>query len=140
MSEQFTTTRRVEFRDTDAAGIAHFSTYFTFMEAAEHEFLRSLGLSVFTSHEGRALSWPRVHASCDYQGAARFEDVLTLTLQIERLGSKSVTYLVEVSREGEKLAAGKLTAVCCYLQHGEKPVSTPIPAEIAAKLKPFVMP
>jgi len=138
MPEVFTTTQRIEFRDTDAAGIAHFSTYFTLMEVAEHAFLRSLGLSVIAQHNNRTLSWPRVHASCDYRGAARFEDVLTVELHIERLGGKSVTYQMNISRDGEPLAQGRMTAVCCYLQHGAKPESTPIPPEIAGKLQPFV--
>ena len=51
MPQSFRTSRRVEFRDTDAAGIVHFSVFFTWMEAAEHELLRSLGLSVVL--EGR---------------------------------------------------------------------------------------
>ena len=38
--------RIVEFRDTDAAGIAHFSAFFFWMESAEHEFLRELGIRV----------------------------------------------------------------------------------------------
>ena len=29
--QEFTTTRRVEFRDTDAAGIMHFSVFFLYM-------------------------------------------------------------------------------------------------------------
>src|SRR3984893_8862096 len=51
MSEPYRTTRRVEFRDTDAAGIAHFSAFFFYMESVEHEFLRSLGLSVVSEDE-----------------------------------------------------------------------------------------
>src|SRR5688572_30626127 len=47
----YKTSRRIEFRDTDAAGIAHFSVFFTFMEEAEHEFLRHVGLSVHVQHE-----------------------------------------------------------------------------------------
>jgi tetratricopeptide (TPR) repeat protein len=35
----FTTTRRVEFGDTDMAGIMHFANFFRFMEAAETSFL-----------------------------------------------------------------------------------------------------
>ena len=40
------TSRRVEFCDTDMAGIVHFANFFRWMESAEVEFLRSLGLSV----------------------------------------------------------------------------------------------
>ncbi|MCA9225545.1 MAG: acyl-CoA thioesterase, partial [Planctomycetales bacterium] len=64
MGERFRTQRRVEFCETDAAGIAHFSAFFTYMEQAEHALLRELGTSV-VRHEGEAVvSWPRVSASC----------------------------------------------------------------------------
>src|SRR5213078_989612 len=46
MPAVFRTTRRVEFADTDMAGIVHFANFFRYMESAEHEFLRSHGLSV----------------------------------------------------------------------------------------------
>ncbi len=42
----FQITRRVEFGDTDMAGIMHFSNFFRFMEVAESDFLRSRGLNV----------------------------------------------------------------------------------------------
>ena len=45
---KFTTTRRVEFCDTDMAGIVHFSTFYKWMEQAEHDYFRSLGLSIVT--------------------------------------------------------------------------------------------
>ena len=46
MATAFVTSRRVEFSDTDAAGIMHFVAFFRMMEQAEHELLRSVGLSV----------------------------------------------------------------------------------------------
>ena len=39
----FTTTRRVEFGDTDMAGIMHFANFFRFMEVAETDFLAVTG-------------------------------------------------------------------------------------------------
>ena len=77
---RYKTTRRVEFRDTDAAGIAHFSAFFNYMEQVEHELLRQQGLSVLVRDDGGAISWPRVSASCDYRGAVHFEDVLDVEL------------------------------------------------------------
>ena len=46
MTAEYKKERRVEFSETDMAGIIHYSAYFQYMEEAEHEFLRSLGLSV----------------------------------------------------------------------------------------------
>ena len=46
MKNAFVTRRRVEFMDTDMAGIVHFATFFRYMETAEHELLRKLGIPV----------------------------------------------------------------------------------------------
>src|SRR4029079_19223551 len=92
MSTSFVTTRRVEFSDTDAAGIVHFVTFFRMMEQAEHELRRSLGLSVVRHDAEEKLSWPRVSAGGDCQSAARCEDVLEIEVRIARLGDKSITY------------------------------------------------
>ncbi|HEY1861827.1 MAG TPA: thioesterase family protein [Gemmataceae bacterium] len=109
----FHTTRRVEFGDTDMAGIVHFANFFRYMEAAETAYLRSLGGSVKLEWEGRAIGFPRVAASCDYLQPAFFEDVLDIEVRIEKIGRKAVTYLFEFSRDGAKLAKGKVTSVCC---------------------------
>ena len=68
----------MEFAQTDAAGIVHFATFFPMMESVEHEFLRHLGLSLMSRDPSGPVSWPRVHAQCDYRGPARFDDVLTI--------------------------------------------------------------
>jgi 4-hydroxybenzoyl-CoA thioesterase/acyl-CoA thioester hydrolase len=135
----FTATRRVEFRDTDAAGIMHFAAFFPLMESVEHEFLRHLGLSVLARDATGPVSWPRVNAQCDFRSAVRFEDVLSVTLRIARLGEKSVTYDFDIRHDDQPVAEGKITAVCCRLSDSGGPLqSIAIPAEIANKLRPYV--
>ncbi len=139
MAAHYTTTRRVEFRDTDTAGIMHFSAYFTYMEQAEHEFLRHLGLSVHLRDEQGVISWPRASAKCDYLGAARFEDVFQIHVSVARLGEKSVTYRFRFTRDDTQLALGSITAVCCRLDlGGGPPRSISIPPAIAEKLAEYV--
>lgn len=145
----FQTTRRVEFRDTDAAGIMHFSAFFLFMEEVEHEFLRSIGLSVIldepqdasqSGHERQFITWPRVHCECDYFSPIRFEQIVDLRLRIVRLGDKSVTYRVDFSRAGQKIASGKVTAVCCRIRGAQAPHSIRIPDDIRSRMAPYVDP
>src|SRR5688572_6643371 len=136
----FRTTRRVEFRDTDMAGIMHFSAFFTVLESVEHEFLRSLGLSVVMSDEEGQLGWPRVSASCDFKGAVKFEDVLDIELSIARLGEKSITYQFTVDHAGQPVAAGRIVAVCCRMSHGQPLQGIPIPQPIVSRLSAFVAP
>jgi len=137
MTTAFVTTRRVEFSDTDAAGIMHFVAFFRMMEQAEHELLRSVGLSVIAKDSSGTITWPRVRATCDFQSAARFEDVLTIEVRIARIGKKSVTYRHRFILEGRDVASGEMTAVCCRLKAGSPPKSIAIPAAVVRKLKPF---
>ena len=137
MSQTFTTRRRVEFCETDSARLAHFSSFFLYMEQAEHALLREAGLSVVIHDDQGTISWPRVHASCDYEGGAKFEDVLEITVHVERLGAKSVAYAFAFDRDGCRIARGKMTSVCCRLHAADPPRSIEIPAWIADKLRPY---
>ena len=131
----FRTTRRIEFGDTDMAGIVHFANFFRFMEAAECELLRSRGLSVKMDWEGQAIGFPRVSATCDYVKPARFEDVLDVAVSIERVGTKSVTYAFEFSLDSETIAKGKVTSVCCRVGKDNTIEGIEIPASYRARLQ-----
>jgi len=132
----FQTTRRVEFGDTDMAGIMHFANFFRFMEAAETAFLRERGLSVNWRQDGGKLGFPRVSAACDYQKPAYFEDVLTIAVTVEKLGRKSVSYRFDFTNQrGEPLAVGRVTAVFCRTSSPDQIESLEIPADIRAKLE-----
>src|SRR5436190_21671458 len=138
MSTAFVTSRRVEFSDTDAAGIMHFTAFFRMMEQAEHDLLRSIDISVVMHDSAGKISWPRAGARCDFQAAARFEEVLQIEVRVTRLGKRSVTYSYRFLRDGQVLATGDITAVCCRIKEGAVPKSMPIPAAIAKKLRAFV--
>jgi YbgC/YbaW family acyl-CoA thioester hydrolase len=131
----FHTTRRVEFHETDMAGIVHFSNFFRWMECAEVEFLRSRGLSVALPWEGEYIGFPRVSATCDYVDAARFDELVDIAVTVERIGEKSVTYAFEFQRGGAVLARGKVTSVCCRFVADQKLEALPIPATYRARLE-----
>ncbi len=137
MPESFCYRRRVEFRDTDAAGIVHFSVFFAYMEQAEHEFLRQLGLSVVQEFEGCEISWPRVRAECNYRKPARFEDVLEIDVRVAKLGEKSVTYAFAFRCDDQMLADGSIVAACCQIENRELVGAVPIPAEFRRRLLPY---
>ena len=135
MTHEYRTTRRIEFADTDMAGIVHFSRFYVFMEQAEHEFWRSLGLSVRMELEGNLISWPRLGASCEFLAPVRFEEMLDIRLSVRRKGEKSVTYGCTFSKGGELVARGELTAACCVCNPGEPMKAIEIPGVIADKIE-----
>ena len=134
MVEPFRTSRRIEFADTDMAGIVHFANFFRFMESAEVEFLRSRGLSVAFAWEGQEIGFPRVAASCDFFKPVRFQDVVEIAVIVNRVGRKSVSYRFEFFKDGEKVAAGGITAVCCRVPDKEAMESIEIPASVRQRL------
>ncbi len=138
MPETFKHTTRVEFRDTDAAGIVHFSVFFTYMEEAEHSLIRHLGLAVMMEDEEGAFSWPRVSASCDYKAPIRFGDDVDVVTTISKLGGRSVHYAHEFVKDGQTIASGQIAVVCCGMGDDGSIRSRAIPDFVREKLQPYV--
>lgn len=135
MPYEFSTKRRIEFADTDMAGIVHFSRFFVFMETAEHEFLRSLGTSVATKLDNMQIGWPRLAASCEYLHPAKFEEVLDIRVAVARKGNKSMTYQFEFRRGETLIARGQISSACCLVGAEGKLKAIPIPDFLATQLQ-----
>jgi 4-hydroxybenzoyl-CoA thioesterase/acyl-CoA thioester hydrolase len=135
MAETFQVQRRIQWRDTDAAGIAHFTAMMQMMEEAEHALFRHLGLSVSQHEAGEHLSWPRVSVACQFKRPVRFEDSLTIDVRIIRVGEKSVSYEFDMKHEGNPVAVGTFTTVCCRVSGEGPPESVPIPPQARSQLQ-----
>lgn len=134
--------RRVEFAETDMAGIMHFSNYFRFMEATEHAFVRSLG---FTLHEETAegmRGFARVGAKCEYKRPLRYGDEVDIHLSVLDKDSSSITYgfafhEAESSEPGKPLATGELRVVCVVRPPGEERIrAARLPEEMSRLIEP----
>ena len=131
----FVTRRRVEFADTDMEGIVHFARFFVFLETAEHELLRSLGLEVHERDaDGTRITWPRVEATCRYASPARFGDDLEIRMRVARVGRTSVTYEAEIRCDGRLIAEGRTTAVRCRVTPDGRFEPDALPADLVNAL------
>ena len=138
MACTFKLTRRVEFSETDMAGIMHFSNFFRYMEAAEHAFFRSLGTSIHTT--GNNLGWPRVHVECDFKHPLRFEDVVEISLFVREKKKKSLVYTFvfrKLNEQPAKEVARGTVAVACVKRDksSSKMTGIPIPKALADKIE-----
>jgi acyl-CoA thioester hydrolase len=138
MAYEYRIVRRVEFSETDMAGIVHYSNFFRYMEAAEHAFFRSIGFSVVTRNVDPPVGWPRVHAECDYRRPIRFEDEIEIRMYVTKKKSKSLTYGFWFRKmEGDEMvdvARGSLTVVCVRHKNGRMKAAM-IPKEISRKIE-----
>ena len=137
MPSEFKHTRRIEFAETDMAGIVHFANFFRMMETTEHEFFRSLGFSIHEHENGTTIGWPRVSASCDFSRPLRFEDVVEIHLIVAEVRSRSIRYqfIFRNAADGAEVARGTVSTVCATVDKTTgKLDAIPIPERIRAKI------
>lgn len=142
MPHRHTLTERVQFADTDMAGIVHFSNFFRYMERVEHDFFRALGMSIWDGHnavpDAERVGWPRVHASCDYKAPLRFEEEFTMELLVEEVRKKTLRHLIRFwKQDGTLCAEGRIIAACVQRDPATgKMKAVEIPARILENIEP----
>ena len=100
-------TRRVQFADTDLAGIVHFSKILCYVEEAEHYVMQELSVPAADKSGG----FPKVHVDCDYRSPLRFGENAEIQMQLDKVGERSLTWKFTV-RVAELISAeGSLVTV-----------------------------
>jgi YbgC/YbaW family acyl-CoA thioester hydrolase len=137
----FTHTRRVEFHETDGAGIMHFSNFYRWMEVCEHEWFRALGLEIMsTGADGFPRGWPRRDSSCDHLRPLRCGDVARICATLEEVSDSTLAYsfVFEKDRAGRwtEVARGTMTTIHVRMDAAGRMESEPMPAAIRAAFAP----
>src|SRR6478609_833946 len=132
MGTEFRYHRRVQFAETDMAGIVHFSMYFRYMEEAEHALWRAAGLKV--DNIEKTGGWPRVSATFDYKSPLRFDDEFDIAVRIGHVTRRSFRYDFTFTRGEELLGNGSIVAVCSSKESGRLR-AVDVPQDMIARLK-----
>ena len=138
MSDQkrFTIEERVRWGDVDAARIIFYGAYIRFVEYAETELFREVGLQYGVMFDELKIWLPRVHLECDFKRAARLDDLLEVSVFVGHFGTKSMRLDFEVRRNGEEgLIATAHFVLAAVNQDTFETV--PIPAALRERLAPY---
>jgi acyl-CoA thioesterase FadM len=119
--------RRIEWMDTDAAGIYHWTTAFRLAEAAEAALHTALGIAELTFG-----ATPRVRVSAEFRRSLRFNDPVDVTLAVTAVGRTSVRYALTLALDGETAAEGEI--VSCLIDRGSRR-AVPWPDHVRAALE-----
>lgn len=135
----FSYSTRVYYEDTDAGGVVYYANYLKYLERCRTEWLRAAGFdqSALLSEHGIAFMVRRVEA--DYRRPAVLDDMLRVTLAIQKLGGARLIFLQVVARQGaggpeapvETLLEARVEIACVNMKTG-KPM--PIPEWMKARL------
>src|SRR3954451_22363109 len=118
--------RRIEWMDTDAAGIYHWTTVFRLAEAGEAAPHPALGIADFTFG-----ATPRVKVEATFARSLRFNDPVDVELTVTALGRTSVEYRLAIRADGAIAAEGSVKTVLIDRSTGR---AAAWPDEVRAKL------
>ncbi len=140
MPHEFTLSHRIEFSETDMAGIVHFAHFYRMMENAEHAFFRSLGHSIHDEYDGIHIGWPRVSAACDFLQPLKFEETVEIQLIVAEVRNRAIRYAFrfwKMDGARTEVARGSMTSVCAALDKVNATLAAvPIPAELRRLIQP----
>jgi acyl-CoA thioester hydrolase len=131
MPREFVYQRRVQFAETDAAGIVHFAVFYRYMEEAEHAMWRDAGLSI--ESRDSQVGWPRISASFEFHRSLRFEDEFEVHIAVVEMASRTMRYACRITRGGETIATGAMKIACVRKRPGLPMQSMEIPPDIAQR-------
>ena len=118
--------RRIEWMDTDAAGIYHWTTAFRLAEAAEAVLHTALGIADFTFG-----ATPRVAVSASFTHPLRFNDLVDVALAVETIGRTSVEYRMTITADAGPAVDGSLKACLIDRSSGR---AIPWPQDVRERL------
>jgi acyl-CoA thioester hydrolase len=118
--------RRIEWIDTDAAGIYHWTTAFRLAEAAEAALHTALGIAEVTFG-----ATPRVSVAASFARPLRFNDPVDVELAVAAIGRTSLDYRVLISAQGEHVAEGSVKV--CFIDRSTRR-AVPWPADVREAL------
>ncbi len=106
MGAAVTLERQLDWVDTDAAGHWHHSTLWRFVEAAEAQLHRDLGIVDVTFG-----FTPRRHLEAEFFAPLLFAQPATVDLEVSAVGRTSATYAARVTSADTLIATARLVIV-----------------------------
>jgi YbgC/YbaW family acyl-CoA thioester hydrolase len=133
MAEDFCYRRRVQFAETDLAGLVHFSVFFRYMEEAEHALWRAAGLTI--ARAGEVTGWPRLSASFDFKAPLRFEEEFDTRVRLSTITARTMKYEFRLERGETLIGEGSITTGLVSKAPGEPLKMLDLPLDIVDRLR-----
>jgi acyl-CoA thioester hydrolase len=125
---------RVRYNECDAQWHVFNANYFVYFDVALGELWRE-ALGSYEALTGDGLDLVVAETGARFLSPAHFDDELEITLEIERLGNTSMVSAIDIARDGDTLAEGRIVHIFVRADRlGEK---APIPDHIRQILRRY---
>jgi acyl-CoA thioester hydrolase len=118
---------RVYYEDTDSGGVVYYANYLRFMERARTEWLRALGFEQDRLIREEGILFAVRSVNIEYLRPARFNDLLSVSLEVAQRGRASLTFSQGVARCTEEQAplCSAQVKIACLDAESLRPHSIP---------------
>ncbi len=125
---------RVRWSESDAQGIVYNARYFDYIEVAQVEYFRNLGIALYDEDSRRRFDTATVKATLEFKSPARVDDLLNVYTRVSGIGSSSFTMESELYRQcsNELLVRAELVYVNYDSDAGASRV---VPKEVRAAIE-----
>jgi acyl-CoA thioester hydrolase len=109
---------RVYWEDTDAGGVVYYANYLRFLERCRTEWLRVRGIAQRELAATRGVQFMVLGLSIDYKAAARLDDALVVTCDMQPEGRTTAIFDQKIWRDSgegglrELLIEARVRVVC----------------------------
>lgn len=129
---------RIYYEDTDAGGVVYYANYLKFLERCRTEWLRVIGHEQADLLREPGIAFVVRSVALDYLKPARLDDLLTVSLEVERITKSQIFFGQHIRRSmpdgagEEELLSGRVQIVCV---NAAKMKITSIPVELRTQLE-----
>ncbi|EKF55390.1 4-hydroxybenzoyl-CoA thioesterase [Galbibacter marinus] len=115
---------RVRYSETDKMGVVYHGNYAQYLEIARVEWLRSRGIS-YKELENSGVMLPVVSLQINYKKSARYDDLLTVELELLRSPGVKIEFDYKIWNEDNQILAEANTVLAFIDANTFKPIRCP---------------
>jgi len=120
---------RVNWGDTDKAGIVYYPNFFKWFDIAGHQFFRDCGLPPGELEEKYNVIVPLIDAQCTFNNPILYDDIIAIHTEVDRLTNRTIKLRHTIAREDTTMAEGHEIRGWVK-QNGEDIKTVPIPEDV----------
>ena len=133
---KFKHTLRVRWKECDVQGIAYYGSYLDFIDVAQAEYFRNLGILTHNPDKREIFALAAVKVTLEYKSPAKIDELIDVFLRVEKIGNSSLDKRSEIYRNGtnDLLCSGQSISVNFDSDSGK---SRNVPSEIKDIIEKF---
>jgi len=126
----------VRWKECDVQGIAYYGSYIDFIDVAQAEYFRNLGILTHHPDKREIFDLAAVKVTLEYKSPAKIDELIDVFFKVEKIGNSSLDKRSEIYRNGtnELLCSGQSVSVNFDSALG---TSRKVPSEIKDIIEKF---